>query len=127
MDSMLSAQMGQLQLSGTGYASHQHPTQYLPASQYAGGWAVSHTNPSAVAHSQVLVLLGIVQEYRKRWLLNTYSSVISAYFLVRAPFLPALGVNYSHLLQRPYFSLPNLLAHVILGFENQCATKMTIL
>ena len=54
VESVLTAQMGQLQISGTGY-SHQHPAQFhIPPSQYGGGgWALSHATPSGLPHGQV--------------------------------------------------------------------------
>ena len=57
VDGVLGTQLGQLQISGTGYsASHQPATQYhIPPSQYpaAGGWALPHTAPSMMQHGQV--------------------------------------------------------------------------
>ena len=52
---ILTAQMGQLQLSGAGYSGPpRHTAQYhLPASQYAGGWAISHGTPPTLSHTQV--------------------------------------------------------------------------
>lgn len=57
IDSMLGAQLGQLQISGTGYAaSHQPPTQYhMPPTGYPapGGWGIPHATPSIMTHGQV--------------------------------------------------------------------------
>lgn len=54
VESVLTAQMGQLQISGTGYSHQQHPAQFhIPPSQYGGGgWALSHATPSGLPHGQ---------------------------------------------------------------------------